>query len=114
MTSLRLLPRVLRIAAVVVRYRLDDVIDEGRRFRILRWARLVVPRARAEIAALPRGERLVIALTELGPIFVNFLLTDEINRAPAKVQSALLEIMAEQQVTIGGVTHPVPNPDRSS
>ena len=42
---------------------------------------------------------------ELGPIFVNFLLTDEINRAPAKVQSALLEVMAEQQVTIGGVTH---------
>ena len=47
---------------------------------------------------------------ELGPVFVNFLLTDEINRAPAKVQSALLEVMAEQQVTIGGVTHPVPNP----
>ena len=40
---------------------------------------------------------------ELGPVFVNFLLTDEINRAPAKVQSALLEVMAEQQVTIGGV-----------
>ncbi len=47
---------------------------------------------------------------ELGPIFVNFLLTDEINRAPAKVQSALLEVMAEQQVTIGGVAHPVPKP----
>lgn len=47
---------------------------------------------------------------EFGPVFVNFLLTDEINRAPAKVQSALLEVMAEQQVTIGGVTHPVPNP----
>ncbi|MCU1368778.1 MAG: atpase associated with various cellular aaa 3 [Ilumatobacteraceae bacterium] len=47
---------------------------------------------------------------ELGPIFVNFLLTDEINRAPAKVQSALLEVMAEQQVTIGGVTHQVPKP----
>jgi len=47
---------------------------------------------------------------ELGPIFVNFLLTDEINRAPAKVQSALLEVMAEQQVTIGGVTHKVPKP----
>src|SRR5829696_3327384 len=47
---------------------------------------------------------------ELGPVFVNFLLTDEINRAPAKVQSALLEVMAEQQVTIGGVTHPVPTP----
>jgi MoxR-like ATPase len=38
------------------------------------------------------------------------MLTDEINRAPAKVQSALLEVMAEQQVTIGGVTHPVPRP----
>jgi MoxR-like ATPase len=47
---------------------------------------------------------------ELGPVFVNFLLTDEINRAPAKVQSALLEVMAEQQVTIGGVTHGVPRP----
>jgi len=47
---------------------------------------------------------------ELGPVFVNFLLTDEINRAPAKVQSALLEVMAEQQVTIGGVTHEVPRP----
>ena len=47
---------------------------------------------------------------ELGPVFVNFLLTDEINRAPAKVQSALLEVMAEQQVTIGGVTHEVPTP----
>ena len=47
---------------------------------------------------------------ELGPVFVNFLLTDEINRAPAKVQSALLEVMAEQQVTIGGVTHQVPHP----
>jgi MoxR-like ATPase len=47
---------------------------------------------------------------EFGPVFVNFLLTDEINRAPAKVQSALLEVMAEQQVTIGGVTHQVPKP----
>jgi MoxR-like ATPase len=47
---------------------------------------------------------------EFGPVFVNFLLTDEINRAPAKVQSALLEVMAEQQVTIGGVTHAVPKP----
>lgn len=47
---------------------------------------------------------------ELGPIFVNFLLADEINRAPAKVQSALLEVMAEQQVSIAGVTHEVPRP----
>ncbi|WP_207124248.1 AAA family ATPase [Actinocatenispora comari] len=47
---------------------------------------------------------------ELGPVFVNFLLADEINRAPAKVQSALLEVMAEQQVSIGGETHEVPHP----
>ena len=47
---------------------------------------------------------------ELGPVFVNFLLADEINRAPAKVQSALLEVMAEQQVSIGGETHEVPDP----
>src|SRR5215469_1375405 len=48
--------------------------------------------------------------TELGPVFCNFLLADEINRAPAKVQSALLEVMQEQQVTIGHTTHPVPHP----
>jgi len=48
--------------------------------------------------------------TELGPGFGNFLLADEINRAPAKVQSALLEVMQEQQVTIGGETFPVPRP----
>jgi MoxR-like ATPase len=48
--------------------------------------------------------------TELGPVFCNFLLADEINRAPAKVQSALLEVMQEQQVTIGGTTYTVPAP----
>ena len=48
--------------------------------------------------------------TELGPVFANFLLADEINRAPAKVQSALLEVMQEQQVTIGNDTHLVPLP----
>jgi MoxR-like ATPase len=47
---------------------------------------------------------------ELGPIFSHFVLADEINRAPAKVQSALLEVMAEHHVSIGGVTHPVPMP----
>ena len=45
---------------------------------------------------------------ELGPVFANFVLADEINRAPAKVQSALLEVMAEHQVSIGGVSHPGP------
>lgn len=47
---------------------------------------------------------------ERGPIFANFVLADEINRAPAKVQSALLEAMAERQVTIAGSTHKVPDP----
>ena len=48
--------------------------------------------------------------TELGPVFCNFLLADEINRAPAKVQSALLEVMQERQVTIGHDTHPSRSP----
>ncbi|MET0159288.1 MAG: MoxR family ATPase, partial [Acidimicrobiales bacterium] len=47
---------------------------------------------------------------ELGPVFANFVLTDEVNRAPAKVQSALLEVMAERHVSIGGQTFPVPDP----
>ena len=46
----------------------------------------------------------------LGPVFVNFVLADEVNRAPAKVQSAMLELMAERQVSIGGRTYPLPKP----
>lgn len=49
-------------------------------------------------------------LTQKGPIFANIILADEINRAPAKVQSALLEAMQERQVTIGGETYPLPEP----
>ena len=45
-----------------------------------------------------------------GPVFTNLLLADEINRAPAKVQSALLESMQERQVTLGDATHPLPDP----
>jgi MoxR-like ATPase len=48
--------------------------------------------------------------TSLGPVFTHLLLADEINRAPAKVQSALLEVMQEYQVTIAGITHRVPEP----
>jgi MoxR-like ATPase len=47
---------------------------------------------------------------KLGPVFANFILADEINRSPAKVQSALLEAMQEHQVTIGGTTYPLPDP----
>src|SRR5205809_4771573 len=49
-------------------------------------------------------------ITSLGPVFTNLLLADEINRAPAKVQSALLEVMQERQVTIAGESHRVPQP----
>jgi MoxR-like ATPase len=55
----------------------------------------------------PSGETFHV---ELGPVFVNLLLADEVNRAPAKVQSALLEVMAERQVSLGGTTYPVPAP----
>lgn len=55
----------------------------------------------------PSAERFDV---EPGPVFANFVLTDEVNRAPAKVQSALLEVMAERQVTINGTTLPVPEP----
>jgi MoxR-like ATPase len=55
----------------------------------------------------PNSERFDV---ELGPIVCNFLLADEINRAPAKVQSALLDVMQERQVTIGGQTYIVPDP----
>src|SRR4051812_19851583 len=48
--------------------------------------------------------------TELGPVFCHLLLADEVNRAPAKVQSALLEVMQERQVTIGGSSYRVPHP----
>src|SRR3546814_12314220 len=47
---------------------------------------------------------------ELGPVFVNFLLADELNRAPAKVQSAPLEVMAATPVPLGGPSHPLPPP----
>ncbi|CUU55765.1 MoxR-like ATPase [Parafrankia irregularis] len=56
-----------------------------------------------------RGSRETFDI-ELGPVFANFVLADEINRAPAKVQSALLEVMSERQVSLGGVTHPLPLP----
>ena len=70
MTPLRLLPRVVHVAAVLVRYRIDDLIDEAHVMRPLRWLRALLPRPRKQIAALPRGARLRMALTELGPIWV--------------------------------------------
>jgi len=72
MTPLRQLPRMLRIAATLVRYRLDDLVEQAHLFRPLRWLRPFLPRPHADIAHLPRGARLRLALIELGPIFVKF------------------------------------------
>jgi ubiquinone biosynthesis protein len=92
--SLRLVPRLARILGVVVRYRLDDVLDERHRVRALRWMRLVVRRAPAAIAVQPRGARLVLALTELGPIFVKFgqILSTRRDLLPADIADPLTHL----------------------
>jgi ubiquinone biosynthesis protein len=71
-TPLRQVPRLLRIAAVLVRYRLDDLVDAAHLYRPLKLVRVLLPRPRGDIAHATRGTRLVMALTELGPIFVKF------------------------------------------
>jgi ubiquinone biosynthesis protein len=71
-TPLRQLPRMLRIAATLVRYRLDELVEGVHLFRPLKWLRPLLPRPHADIARLARGARLRLALVELGPIFVKF------------------------------------------
>ncbi len=72
MTPLRQAPRLLRIATILVRYRLDDLVDSAHLFRPIKWLRPLLPQPRADIVQLPRGARLRLALVELGPIFVKF------------------------------------------
>jgi ubiquinone biosynthesis protein len=71
-TPLRQLPRLLGIAATLARYRLDDLLDSVHLYRPLKWLRPLLPRPRADVATLPRGARLRLALIESGPIFVKF------------------------------------------
>jgi len=71
-TPLRQIPRLMRIGAVLVRYRLDDLVDAAHLYRPLKLVRELLPRPRGDIANATRGARLVMALTELGPIFVKF------------------------------------------
>lgn len=94
MTSWRQIPRLVRIARVLVRYRLDELVDATHRFGPLNFARALLPRARADVAALPRGERLTLALTELGPIFVKFgqILSTRRDLIPADVADALTRL----------------------
>ncbi|HET7063481.1 MAG TPA: AarF/UbiB family protein [Rudaea sp.] len=63
---------MLRIAATLVRYRLDELVEGAHLFRPLKWLRPLLPRPHADIARLARGARLRLALVELGPIFVKF------------------------------------------
>lgn len=72
MTPLRQVPRMLRIAATLARYRLDDVLESTHLFRPLKWFRPFLSRPLVDVANLPRGARLRLALIELGPIFVKF------------------------------------------
>ena len=94
MTPLRQVPRLLRIGATLVRYRLDDLVEQAHLFRPLRWLRPLLPRPRADIAQLARGARLRLALIELGPIFVKFgqILSTRRDLMPADVAEELSQL----------------------
>ena len=94
MTSLRQLPRLVRILRALARHGLQDLLPPAQRTRALRWLLLVLPRPAAGVAALPRGERLALALTGLGPIFVKFgqILSTRRDLIPADVADALVEL----------------------
>jgi ubiquinone biosynthesis protein len=72
LTPLRQVPRLLRIAATLERYRLDELVRSTHLYRPLRFLRPFLPKPDADVATLPRGARLRLALIELGPIFVKF------------------------------------------
>lgn len=94
MTPLRQVPRIARIAILLVRYRLDELIDAAHLYRPLKLVRLLLPRARADVAGLPRGARLTLALTECGPIFVKFgqILSTRRDLLPADVADELTRL----------------------
>jgi ubiquinone biosynthesis protein len=70
MTPLRLAPRLLRVAAILLKYQLDELVDGAHLYRPLKLIRPFFPKPAADVRGLPRGARLRLALTELGPIFV--------------------------------------------
>ncbi|HET6587898.1 MAG TPA: ubiquinone biosynthesis regulatory protein kinase UbiB, partial [Oleiagrimonas sp.] len=93
-TPLRLVPRLLHVASVLLRYRLDEVIDATHLYRPLKWLRLLLPRARADVRKLPRGARLRMAFNELGPIFVKAgqMLSTRRDLVPADIADELAEL----------------------
>jgi ubiquinone biosynthesis protein len=94
MTALAQLPRLLRIARVLARHGLDELVDPGLRPRGFALARALLPRPSPALAQLPRGERLVLALTALGPIFVKFgqILSTRRDLVPADLADALAQL----------------------
>jgi ubiquinone biosynthesis protein len=92
--ALRQLPRLLRIASVLARHRIDELLPPEQRPRSLALLRAVLPKPRADILALPRGERLVLVLTGLGPIFVKFgqILSTRRDLLPPDVADALTQL----------------------
>jgi ubiquinone biosynthesis protein len=99
MTSLRLAPRLLRVAAVLLKYELDALIDGAHLFRPLKLIRPLFPRPATDVRGLPRGARLRLALTELGPIFVKAgqVLSTRRDLVPADVADELA--LLQDQVT---------------
>ncbi len=94
MIPLRQVPRLLRIARVLARYRVDELLPASRRPRAIAWLRALMTPPPAHVIALPRGERLVLALTELGPIFVKFgqILSTRRDLMPVDVADALTQL----------------------
>ncbi|MGN6092343.1 MAG: ubiquinone biosynthesis regulatory protein kinase UbiB [Luteibacter jiangsuensis] len=99
MTSLRLAPRLLRVTAVLLKYQLDELVDGAHLFRPLKLVRPLFPSPSADVRALPRGARLRLALTELGPIFVKAgqVLSTRRDLVPADVADELA--LLQDQVT---------------
>jgi len=99
MTSLRLAPRLLRVTAVLLKYQLDELVDGAHLFRPLKFVRPLFPGPAADVRGLPRGARLRLALTELGPIFVKAgqVLSTRRDLVPADVADELA--LLQDQVT---------------
>ncbi|NID16256.1 ubiquinone biosynthesis regulatory protein kinase UbiB [Luteibacter yeojuensis] len=104
MTPLRLAPRLLRVAAVLLKYQLDELVDGAHLFRPLKLVRPLFPSASADVRTLPRGARLRLALTELGPIFVKAgqVLSTRRDLVPADVADELALLQDQVPAFPGG------------
>ncbi len=99
MTPLSIVPRLLRVASVLLAYQLDELVDAAHLYRPLKLLRPFLPRPRNDVKRLPRGERLRLALTELGPIFVKAgqVLSTRRDLVPADIADQLS--LLQDQVT---------------